>query len=505
MFFICVDCRRDSIASLYSVAIIRCMWWRIQYEVHSSWRIAVACCLFVGGVAASLFIKIEPFWGVMAFFPLVGIICINKVYVFPGIVFLAGVVGLCYGSVHLQGREHYRQFIGKEVTVRGRIKEDVGTSGSGSLSIQLDGVNVNGLSLPGSLLVSGRTVGGALRGDTIELKGKMKEGFGSFPASVTMSALEGIERRPFADIGRLVRDAFADKVRAVIPEPQASLGVGFLMGQKSALPTDLADALKIAGLTHIVVASGYNLTILVRLARKLLLKASKYLSAVSSAIMILSFMAITGLSPSMTRAGLVSGMSLASWYYGHAFQPLVLLPIAAAITVAFQPSYVWGDMGWQLSFAAFMGVMIVAPLLQAYFFGNKEPGTFRQILGETIAAHIVTVPIIVMSFGTISNVAIIANIAVVPFVPLAMLLTFMSGMAVIFPLPFINLVAIPTSWLLGYMTNVATFVSEIPWAQSKLSQEPGVWFVYLALVIVACFWMWRKTRYSFRDSQALLC
>lgn len=152
-----------------------------------------------------------------------------------------------------------------------------------------------------------------------------------------------------------------------------------------------------------------------------------------------------------------------------------------------------------------MGVMIVAPLLQAYFFGNKEPGTLRQILGETIAAHIVTIPIIAMSFGTVSNVAIVANILVVPLVPLAMLLTFICGMGAIFAVPLIEWIATPTAWLLGYMTNVATFVSELPWAQSQFNFMPIVWLGYAVVVALACFWMWRKTRYSFRDSQALLC
>ena len=221
--------------------------------------------------------------------------------------------------------------------------------------------------------------------------------------------------------------------------------------------------------------------------------------------MVLAFMLITGLSPSMTRAGLVSSMSLLTWYYGHAFHPFVLLPLAAAITVVFQPSYVWGDLGWQLSFSAFAGVMIVSPLLQAYFFGAKEPGVLRQILGETIAAHLVTTPIIALSFGTVSHVAIVANLLVVPLVPLAMLLTFICGMGVLVGLPFISWVALPTSWLLGYMTQVATFVSDIPWAQTTLALGPLVWLGYALALVAGCVWMWRQTRFNFRTGEPALC
>lgn len=460
---------------------------------------------FVAGVACALVATVPGWVGLLALPVLIALFFFRQAFLLALVGGLAFLIGLSYGSAHLVSRGVYTAFYGHEAAVSGRVKEDISKSASGSFSLQLDSVKVGGVSLPGTILVTARTTGGALRGDIVTVNGKIKEGFGSFPASVSAFEILKVQRPAYGDIGRMVRDAFADKVREVIPDPQASLGIGFLTGQKSALPADLAEALKIAGLTHIVVASGYNLTILVRMARKLFLRISKYLSALSAGGMILAFMMITGLSPSMTRAGLVSGMSLLSWYYGHAFHPFVLLPVAAAMTVALQPSYVWGDLGWQLSFSAFAGVMIVAPLLQAYLFGAKEPGVFRQIMGETVSAHLVTVPIIVLSFGTISNVAIIANMLVVPLVPLAMLLTFLCGLGVIVGLPLVDLLAAPTTWLLGYMTNVATFVSEIPWAQSDISLIPFAWLGYGALLGIACFWMWRQTNYSFRTEQPSLC
>ncbi len=481
------------------------MVWRAKQNIHSSWRVALACAMFVAGVSAAPWIRIPVVVGVFALPVLIGALCLRWAYLLPVTALVAGILGVAYGSLYMVARSVYADFIDKTATVQGVVKEDISRSASGSFSIQLHSVRIDTVTLPGTVLVTARSTGSALRGDIIEFQGKVREGFGSFPASVTMNKLIVVKRSAWSDVGRVVRDWFADAVRRVIPEPQASLGIGFLTGQKSALPSDLSDSLKVAGLTHIVVASGYNLTILVRLARKLLLKVSKYLSALSASCMILAFVAITGLSPSMTRAGLVSGMSLLSWYYGHVFHPFVLLPVAAAITVAVQPSYVWGDLGWQLSFSAFVGVMIVSPLLQTYFFGNAEPGMFRQILGETIAAHIVTVPIIALSFGTISNVAIIANILVVPLVPLAMLLTFLCALGSLIAIPFLEWITTPTTWLLGYMTNVATFVAEIPWAQSQLNFAPVVWAGYLFVMTVVCIWMWRKTKYSFRDGKAMLC
>lgn len=331
------------------------------------------------------------------------------------------------------------------------------------------------------------------------MSGKTTAGFGTFALTMfTAKIVSVIEPHP-GDIGRVVRDWFADAIRKGIPEPEASLGIGYLTGQKSALPADLATALQIAGLSHIVVASGYNLTILVRLSRRFFIKVSKFMSVFSSGIMIAGFIAMTGLSPSMTRAGLVSSLSLLSWYYGRQFHPFVLLPFTAAITVLWQPSYAWGDLGWQLSFAAFAAVMIVGPLLQNYFFGEKSPGIVRQVLGETVAAHIVTIPIVVPAFGYISNVAIPANILIVPLVPLAMLLTFIVGVtALAFP-PIAEIVGIPASWLLHYMTFTSQYLAGLPWAKTTLITPWWAIVGYIILLITGCIYMQRRTGFKLRE------
>lgn len=477
------------------------MWW-IKQKVHSSWFIAASSAGLVLGVMLALKMHFNFMWGAGALSVLLASFAIRWRAFLPIASVAACVVGISYGSAHYGEREAYHYWIGKEVQLRGRIKEDPSRAPSGSTSIQLDSVSINENRLSGFVYVGVRSPGGAKRGDIIEVKGVAKEGFAQFPISLSVQYLDKVIRSPTEDIGRTIRDWFADKVRLGISEPAASLGIGFLTGQKSALPEDLSEALRIVGLTHIVVASGYNLTILVQLARKLLLRVSKYTATVSASFMIVLFMAMTGLSPSMARAGLVSAMSLLAWYYGHSFHPFILLPLAAALTIIVQPNYAWGDMGWQLSFASFFGVMIVSPLLHAYFFGRDPPGVVRQVLGETISAHLVTIPVIALSFGVLSNVAIFANLLVVPFVPLAMLLTFITGVVAIFIPTMASLVALPATWLLNYMVYIARAIADIPWAQTEAQLPAITWAVYVLLIILGCLWMWRKTQYRFGSDAA---
>lgn len=479
------------------------MWW-LKRTIHIEWRIAFSCAGLLIGVACAVYVQIDPLWGIGAAFLGVLLFLLGRFYATALLFTCTVVIGLGYGAAAYQeDRAAYQHFMGSEITVKGRVKEDPSVSDSGFRSLQLNGIYIRGSPYGGTVFVRVRTPIEVLRSDIITVAGIAEPGFGNFTVNIKNASIVQVERQPMSDIGRVVRDWFASHVREAIPEPQASLGIGYLTGQKSALPEDLSGSLKIAGLTHIVVASGYNLTVLVRLARRLLLPVSKFSAAAAAVGMVLFFMTITGMSPSMTRAGIVSGLSILFWYYGRKVHPAVLLLFVAALTVLYQPSYLWGDLGWQLSFSAFFGVMVIGPLLQAYFFGARPPNIIRQTLGETIAAHIATVPVIALQFGVVSNVAIIANLLVVPLVPLAMLLTFITGLWVIFSLPFVAIVQWPITKLLEYMVGVAEYVAELQWAQSELAFSGSVWALYVVAVLCVCAWMWRASGYRMRTSDLL--
>jgi competence protein ComEC len=422
------------------------------------------------------------------------------IYLMP-LIFIAGMlVGLWRGSIEQHQLTIFKQLHGHQVLVVGSVSEDVDVGKKGEVVMRLDNLVIDGRLLAGKVWVTTQNNADIKRGDKVAVEGKLLEGFGTFSATMYHANLGKIERPQPGDVARQVRDWFANAVRIAIPEPQASLGIGYLVGQRRALPEDLATALQIAGLTHIVVASGYNLTILVRLARRLFAKISLYMSALMASGMIVSFIAVTGASPSMARAGLVAGLSLLAWYFGRKFHPLILLSIVAAMTVLINPSFAWGDLGWQLSFTAFVGVMVVAPLAQRYFFGEKKPGTMRQILGETVAAQLVTLPILVLAFGQFSNVAVVANLLVLPFVPLAMLLTFIAGVGGLVLPSVASVIGLPAQWLLQYMTSVAEYLSKLPWAQVQI--EINGWFVAVSYVVImlGSVYMWRETKFNLRDS-----
>lgn len=200
----------------------------------------------------------------------------------------------------------------------------------------------------------------------------------------------------------------------------------------------------------------------------------------------------------MSRAGLVAALSLVAWYYGRTIHPGVLLVVTAAVSVLVQPSYLWGDVGWLLSFASFAGVMFMAPLLQMYFYGEKKPGVLRQILGETFSAQLMTLPLILVTFGVVSNVALIANLLVLPLVPLAMLLTFITGLVAIIMPAIASFVALPAYWLLSYMTWVIEYLAELPWASVEVQIDWVAGLTMYGALLIVLVALKRKTHMNFR-------
>lgn len=472
-------------------------------RMHPTWLLTAACLAIVVGVAWA------PLWSPTVWYSLVwlltGVVAVSTAMLWPRrcliiLVIVGGlVVGLWRGAQEQMALTLYDPVIGQAVAMRGVVTEDADTNKRGDTLLRLGHLESRGQTLPGALWL---TVGQRLdirRGDTVVFEGKLDDGFGGFAVSVRQPHVVAIERPEPGDPALELRDKFASSVRQVVSDPQASLGIGYVVGQRRALPEELDQALRIAGLTHIVVASGYNLTILIRFARRLLARISRYSAAAASAGLIASFIAITGMSPSMMRAGLVSGLALWAWYVGRRFHPVTLLAFALAVTVLVQPNYAWGDMGWALSFAAFAGVMILAPLVHAYFWGTDRSSSVRQITIETLSAQLATAPILVMAFGKLSLIAPLSNVLVLPLVPLAMLLTFVAGVVQMI-VPGLTLIGLPAQWLLGYMTWVAETSARVSWAQVSL--EATFWGAlgYYVLLALGCGYMRWRSGYRLRDA-----
>jgi competence protein ComEC len=260
-----------------------------------------------------------------------------------------------------------------------------------------------------------------------------------------------------------LRERFVAGLQSALPEPLASVGLGLVVGQRNTLPPDVAQSLLAVGLTHIIAVSGYNLTILLQASERLLAKRSKYQATILSASLVGVFLLFSGASASIVRAAIVSLLSLAAGYFGHRIKPLNLLAMSAAITGFANPLYVWSDISWYLSFLAFFGVLILAPLVRQRVLGNHfEKSVIVGVLLESVCAEAMSMPIILHIFGQTSLVGLPANLFIAGLVPLAMLLSLIAGLAGMFAPMVSGWLAWPATLVLNYMLDASRLLAKLP-------------------------------------------
>jgi competence protein ComEC len=163
------------------------------------------------------------------------------------------------------------------------------------------------------------------------------------------------------------------------------------------------------------------------------------------------------------RASIVSGLSIAAWYYGRAFKPVTLILLAAAITVVASPLYVWCDIGWYLSFLAFYGVLVLSPQIRLKLVPERlRENALFGIAMESLCAEIMTLPLVLYIFGQMSHISLLANVVIAAFVPLAMLLTVIAGLAGTFLFFVAGWIAWPAVVVLTYMLDAAHILASLP-------------------------------------------
>ncbi len=430
-------------------------------KYHRTTLITLFCLSILGGLGLARVINFTPQIWLLTLSPLLLAARKQRIIGLYLLVLMGFGVGLWRGTVYMQKLSMLDSYIGQKVTVQGKVLADSVYGKNSQVDFQIGGVWLLGPDshpLTGKIRVSGFGIHMAYKGDTVRAYGKLYPGLGSYQGRISYAQLETI-----AASHNWLNDGarrFSAGMQNALPEPQASFALGLLVGQRNTLPAIITNQLIMVGLVHIVAVSGYNLTVLVRAAQRLGVR-SKYQRLIVSLGLILAFVLVTGFSASIVRAAVVSVLSLLAWYYGLRVRPAVLITLAAALTALFNPFYIWGDLGWYLSFLAFFGIMVIAPAVSARIF-SRPPKLMTAVVLETLSAEVMTLPLIMMSFSQLSLIALVANALVVPLVPFAMLLSAVAaGAGALIP-QFAGWLAWPARLLLTYMLDVVHLLANLP-------------------------------------------
>jgi len=277
-----------------------------------------------------------------------------------------------------------------------------------------------------------------------------------------------------------LREAISQTLRQSLPEPQASLLLGMVLGVKSGFPSDFYQALRVTGTLHVVVVSGYNITVLINaLGRGLVflpLKARFFVivlgiflfvslvgpeaPVIRAAIMgtIALLATVLGRQRDALRAFLIAGMIMLIGNFLVEFFPMLNQDVllSAAVKSAFGKSWLF-DLSFQLSFLATLGLIILFPIVDRILPGRGAP--LREDLATTLAAQIMVWPLIAYRFGQASLFSPLVNALVLWTVPIATVFGMVTTTLALFVSQIGYLIMLPVGLLLTYFTQVVRWFS----------------------------------------------
>ncbi len=296
-----------------------------------------------------------------------------------------------------------------------------------------------------------------------------------------------------------IKNKFNENINKLIPAPQSGLLSGLLLGGSNQLSKEVQNNFSRTGMTHIVAVSGYNVTIIAEYLMLLgiflgLWRRQAFWFAVTGIII---FVILTGLSASAVRAGLMGVLLIWAMKNGRLGNAQNAILFSACVMLFANPMLLRWDIGFQLSFLATIGIVYFYPIFENYLIRSVETqqccvSTITEILFLSLSAQIFVLPIIMFNFKTLSLISLLANILILPIVPLTMLLGFFVITAGFLFSP----IAIIFSWLaylpLKYETAVISYLARLKYASIEINIAWWGVILWYAILVVAVYFLKRK-------------
>jgi len=297
-----------------------------------------------------------------------------------------------------------------------------------------------------------------------------------------------------------LKHRMSDSISRVLQQPHAGLLAGELLGEKAALGDKLQNDFRKTGVIHLVVLSGFNVTIVAIFFIWLL---SRFLHPRIALVVgigsIALFALLVGGGATVIRASIMAVLVIIARLVGRPYDVLRGLFIAGAIMVFVNPYIVLYDVSFQLSFLATMSLITIAPFVERGVRWVPEFFSMRETIVATLSAQVLVIPLLLYAVGELSVVSPLVNVLVVPLVPMTMLFGFITALVGLIS-PVIALIpAAPTHIFLALQLWFVDIFAGLPWASITVPPIP----VWMVLTFYSCVFAWVIIKASQKESEEL--
>lgn len=424
-----------------------------------------SCLGYLAGIALASYTHIEIAY--ILFGLAAAMLCLRLSSKFGTLLF-AGCIGVLWFTAYgFITAGNIAKWTGeKGITIQGVVQEDPNIyTDSQNFYIQVESVSVHSIKTPatGVLFITTPAFPRVEKNTRIAVMGSIELPTGTLASSLFRKNASGvmkfpiIQRMGFKQTPWLVqlidswRNAMNSVVERTFPEPAGSFLLGVLLGGKRALPDAVVDAFNRTGTAHIIAVSGYNVTILFAalagIFGKLFSRKTTFWTSVMSLVI---YVGMCGASASVIRAALMGVVARYGKNHGRpAYAPNLLFGAATLMCVMYPKALAY-DTGFQLSFLATAGIVFSAEWLEKQLLFLPKVFGLHETAAVTLAAQLLTVPLIAVVFHQVSLISLIVNLLALPLIPSIMaigaatllmniIIPFLSHITIIVPLMLIRL------------------------------------------------------------------
>ena len=382
--------------------------------------------------------------------------------------FLLGILRFSFFENKIIQDELHKHY-GEEVALIGTVISSEQKENSSRLVLETD---------LGRLRVTKRTYPEYKYGDILEVSGIITEpvNFADFDVKKYLAKSEIYAEMVFPEIKKSdessgnfilsllfsIKDKFEENLRKILPEPHASLADGMLLGGNGSLDAELLADFKRTGTVHILVLSGYNITIVgafvMAFAGFFLPEALGWIAAICA---ILFFTLMSGAEAAAVRSAIMAVIGLIAFRAGRKNIAMLALIWAAFLMVLWSPMLMRFDRGFQLSFLATLGLIVASPYFKKVFKFIPDFFGLRESAVSSFAAQIFVMPLLLSWGGEISWLSPLANIFIVSAVPVIMFFSFLGGLAAFASAALGKIVAGAAYLLISYQIYLVRFFGSL--------------------------------------------
>ena len=402
---------------------------------------------------------------------------------------------------------------GRVVRIEGKAASDPAPVGRG-MAFRLKASSIEGRRVHERILVMvyGKTDEIAL-GDSVAIEGKLRalDSKDSFDQSLSRRRITGVlsagsverlasTRNPvFVAAGHL-RDRLALVAEKSLSRRDAGLLLGLTIGDERLIPKEVIEDFRATSLSHLTAVSGANVAMVLGALIVILrtFGASKRSQIILGIGTVIFFAVITRWEPSVLRATVMSVVGLSVFWFGRRTSPMSTLVFTFLLLAAVDPYLLW-SIGFQLSFAAASGIILLTPIFLDRL--KRWPRIVREALSVGLGAQIAVTPLLAFHFGRLSLVSIPANLVAFPLVaPITVLGMAAGAVGSLFPpaaAPIVEVAGI----FVAILRNVASFFAELPFAYVSVPEIEAFQLVMVyALLAAAMVWLAGRRRLGGRAS-----